>query len=80
MQGKFAYFAVQFEFLNQLFNHIMKTISKLICVMLCVFATTPAFAQFNLKKAVGGAAKAWVIRICRCRRYAVCSCRWWAYD
>ena len=58
MQGKFAYFAVQFEFLNQLFNHIMKTISKLICVMLCVFATTPAFAQFNLKKAVGGAAKA----------------------
>ena len=36
----------------------MKTISKLICVMLCVFATTPAFAQFNLKKAVGGAAKA----------------------
>ncbi len=56
MQGKFAYFAVQFEFLNQLF--IMKTISKLICVMLCVFATTPAFAQFNLKKAVGGAAKA----------------------
>lgn len=58
MQGKFAYFAVQFEFQNQLFNHIMKTISKLICVMLCVFATTPAFAQFNLKKAVGGAAKA----------------------
>ena len=58
MQGTFAYFAVQFEFLNQLFNHIMKTISKLICVMLCVFATTPAFAQFNLKKAVGGAAKA----------------------
>lgn len=58
MQWKFAYFAVQFEFLNQLFNHIMKTISKLICVMLCVFATTPAFAQFNLKKAVGGAAKA----------------------
>lgn len=58
MQGKFAYFAVQFEFLNQPFNHIMKTISKLICVMLCVFATTPAFAQFNLKKAVGGAAKA----------------------
>lgn len=58
MQGKFAYFAVQFEFLNQLFNHIMKTISNLICVMLCVFATTPAFAQFNLKKAVGGAAKA----------------------
>ena len=58
MQGKFAYFAVQFEFLNQLFNHIMKTISKLICVLLCVFATTPAFAQFNLKKAVGGAAKA----------------------
>lgn len=58
MQEKFAYFAVQFEFLNQLFNHIMKTISKLICVMLCVFATTPAFAQFNLKKAVGGAAKA----------------------
>lgn len=58
MQGKFAYFAVQFEFLNQLFNHIMKTISRLICVMLCVFATTPAFAQFNLKKAVGGAAKA----------------------
>ena len=58
MQGKFSYFAVQFEFLNQLFNHIMKTISKLICVMLCVFATTPAFAQFNLKKAVGGAAKA----------------------
>lgn len=58
MQGKFAYFAVQFEFLNQLFKHIMKTISKLICVMLCVFATTPAFAQFNLKKAVGGAAKA----------------------
>lgn len=58
MQGKFAYFAVQFEFLNQLFNHIMKTISKLICVMLCVFATTPTFAQFNLKKAVGGAAKA----------------------
>jgi len=58
MQGKFAYFAVQFEFLNQLFNHIMETISKLICAMLCVFATTPAFAQFNLKKAVGGAAKA----------------------
>lgn len=58
MQGKFAYFAVQFEFLNQLFKHIMKTISKLICVLLCVFATTPAFAQFNLKKAVGGAAKA----------------------
>lgn len=58
MQWKFAYFAVQFEFLNQLFKHIMKTISKLICVMLCVFATTPAFAQFNLKKAVGGAAKA----------------------
>lgn len=58
MQGKFAYFAVQFEFLNQLFNHIMKTISKFICAMLCVFATTPAFAQFNLKKAVGGAAKA----------------------
>lgn len=58
MQWKFAYFAVQFEFLNQLFKHIMKTISKLICVLLCVFATTPAFAQFNLKKAVGGAAKA----------------------
>lgn len=35
-----------------------KTLMKLAVVLLCMTCSVPAMAQFNLKKAVGGAVKA----------------------
>lgn len=35
-----------------------KVLSHMFVAVLCILGTTPAMAQFNLKKAVGGAAKA----------------------
>ena len=35
-----------------------KVLSHMFVAVLCILSTTPAMAQFNLKKAVGGAAKA----------------------
>lgn len=36
---------------------IRKTLLKAVLALLCLAGTTPAMAQFNLKKAVSGAAK-----------------------